>query len=641
MKNPISTRGLLMGMALTCTILVMVPLISGAAPLTPPPSGTVVPTFSGIKINNSTGGTVLDISGSGNLSNPLTGSNPINIIDTDGLQIFASGTPSNYMSLSPDNGISAKNTSGTAVPVKINDTQGVEIGDDTAAVKLKIDGTGNISNPTTNPVNINDSEGLSINTTSLTRPSLEVYGKNTAVNGDLVHVECTAAGVSCGGAFFSNNGVNSTIATKDKYGLSTNSDVNIPGIIFSGVAPYIKHLTIGSPLSIWTGSGVQLKDTLGNNELLFKWGGITNLGKECSDGPCPPMALSNSPVYIKDSEGLFILDDLGNANTAYFTKTASNILSTYLYVPILRSALWTFINSQDALQFSTSTSPTTYNLKLDTNGEISNPTSNPVKVNDPNGLDVSGRIRSGSDGNHQGGIWFGKEGVDYQLFMGQLDSTSLGIWNNGAWRFAVDSWGHLYNPTEDMQIADNLTILNGALTVGGDGGVGGITVNAPGWGGIGLNNAGTGGMTINATSGGMTINSTTGGLAINSTAGGGIRMNTTGGIVNDYPGQKVNITDAEGLNVSGKITAGGGIGTFSTQSINWDIPNAVTDGKYVTCPAGSYLTGCGFYHGTNSTHKMTVNYLWPSDQQCFVRGINESGATQTVYAYARCWNPSI
>lgn len=94
-----------------------------------------------------------------------------------------------------------------------------------------------------------------------------------------------------------------------------------------------------------------------------------------------------------------------------------------------------------------------------------------------------------------------------------------------------------------------LTLNQGTVTIGAGGGnYGGMIINAPGWGGLTIDNAGSGGQTINAT---------TGGLTINASAGGGFQLNTTGGIVNNLAGQSVNISDS--LAVSGWLYPDGGI----------------------------------------------------------------------------------
>jgi len=58
-------------MALTGAVLLMVPLITGAAPNAAPPNGTTTPTFSGLNINDGSKNN-FNVTGSGVLSNPVT-----------------------------------------------------------------------------------------------------------------------------------------------------------------------------------------------------------------------------------------------------------------------------------------------------------------------------------------------------------------------------------------------------------------------------------------------------------------------------------------------------------------------------------------------------------------------------------------
>ncbi len=121
MKNLFNKKGLLVGMAFTCTALIMVPLITGAAPLSAPPAGPVVPNFSGLKILDSTSQNNLDISGYGLISNPQAGSS-VSVKDTDGLRVYAEGINANYLNFNPNNGINAGNMdAGIQVPLKLND----------------------------------------------------------------------------------------------------------------------------------------------------------------------------------------------------------------------------------------------------------------------------------------------------------------------------------------------------------------------------------------------------------------------------------------------------------------------------------------------------------------------------------------
>jgi hypothetical protein len=53
-------------------------------------------------------------------------------------------------------------------------------------------------------------------------------------------------------------------------------------------------------------------------------------------------------------------------------------------------------------------------------------------------LAVNGRIKTG-DGSNYGGIWIGQGSSN--LFVGQSNATSLGFYNNGAWRLIADNTG--------------------------------------------------------------------------------------------------------------------------------------------------------------------------------------------------------
>jgi len=52
---------------------------------------------------------------------------------------------------------------------------------------------------------------------------------------------------------------------------------------------------------------------------------------------------------------------------------------------------------------------------------------------------VTGRIQTG-DGAGSGGIWLNNPGT---MFVGQLSSTHMGLYNNGTWRMAIDNNGNM------------------------------------------------------------------------------------------------------------------------------------------------------------------------------------------------------
>lgn len=275
-------------------------------------------------------------------------------------------------------------------------------------------------------------------------------------------------------------------------------------------------------------------------------------------------------------------------------------------------------------------------------------------------------------------------------------NTSGDVYANSGWVTAntIHSYGTLSNAglniASDGTVSDNsgavtvndpngLTITQGTVTIGGGGYYGGMVITAPGWGGLTINNAGTGGQTINATSGGLTINSSSGGLIINATSAGGILLNTTGGIVNAYAGQGVNINDD--LNVSGTIYDGSGnltvidtidltgslVSNGTVQAQGLVATNGLTATNYIgtsgyiytggnissganiTASNGNIGAGTGFpsarVHGTGSTYGVrgdgstTGGYFTDSDSGSYAyvaygaSGIAAYGNTQGGYFY--------
>lgn len=155
MKKPtITSRTAFLLVAMTTTVLIMVPLITGAAPSAAPPGGLITPTFSGMKINNGTSFN-LNVSSNGDISN----------VSTD------------Y--------------------VRVNDSNGFEVANGSGDAVLRVEATGTLSNPSTtpdaprppknNPLNIADS----ITTTG----SLSAAGNITAGNlwaGNMVNADNVA-----------------------------------------------------------------------------------------------------------------------------------------------------------------------------------------------------------------------------------------------------------------------------------------------------------------------------------------------------------------------------------------------------------------------------------------------------------------
>jgi hypothetical protein len=100
-------------------------------------------------------------------------------------------------------------------------------------------------------------------------------------------------------------------------------------------------------------------------------------------------------------------------------------------------------------------------------------------------LKVNGRLQSG-DASNAGGMWC--NGALTQ-FVGQIDATRLGMWNNGAWRFAVDNAGNIgvgtLTPTNRLTVfgGGNYNVdlrVNGRLQTGDASNYGGIWCNAAG-----------------------------------------------------------------------------------------------------------------------------------------------------------------
>jgi hypothetical protein len=134
---------------------------------------------------------------------------------------------------------------------------------------------------------------------------------------------------------------------------------------------------------------------------------------------------------------------------------------------------------------------------VDTNGSLSNPSgTNPVTINDAlkvvgSGstnvdMTVNGRIKTG-DANNYGGVWLGSTA---DLFVGQYNSTTLGFWNAGNWRFIIDNLGKISNPNGNVVINDSLEVagaggatvdmtVNGRIRTGDASNTGGIWLGNP------------------------------------------------------------------------------------------------------------------------------------------------------------------
>jgi hypothetical protein len=208
MKNPANKQTVIIALALATTVLVAVPLISGAAPLSAPPTGSVVPNFSGLKILDGSNQLSLDVNGYGLITSPQAGT-PVTVKDTDGLKVFGEGMNANYLNFNPATGINAGNIdAGIQVPLKLNDI--VEFFDElrsgtasalkirhdngieftkgnlpTQTTNLKIGSNADLTNPgTLNNGNVYVGDGFEVNSTANVTPpaSWIAAGGGTPVN---------------------------------------------------------------------------------------------------------------------------------------------------------------------------------------------------------------------------------------------------------------------------------------------------------------------------------------------------------------------------------------------------------------------------------------------------------------------------
>lgn len=212
-------------------------------------------------------------------------------------------------------------------------------------------------------------------------------------------------------------------------------------------------------------------------------------------------------------------------------------------------------------EFSRNSFGSTNQVRLSTASNSIDTTGN-VDINDAGGsnlgLQVNGRMKTG-DGSNAGGVWLGGS-TDH--FMGQYNASSFGWWNNGAWRFIMDSSGNLSNPASTwLSVADNLWVNGNRLWVDSDatiqGGAtinNGLTVSSPTGYSVGLNVAGriasgnnsgggTGGMWVGGNGGGQFFGSQNGTYA-------GIYNNGNWGLTTNYWGNS---------QTSGVLTTGAGI----------------------------------------------------------------------------------
>ncbi len=535
MKNLLKKKSFLMGTALTITVLIMVPLITGAAPITPPPTGTVIPTFSGENIKNSGGTTTLNINGDGLLSNPNTGS--VMVKDTEGLLVYGEGIGANYYSISPTDGISAKSTGAGTPSVVIYDPEGMAVSNG-SRINFAVSGSGSISNPN-GPVSVGD--------------------------------DLTATGVST----FKDVNVFSTNGLKigDNSGTIIGLAINAAGDISNPTA---------NPVKIADPNGLQLVKNDGTDSYKFFNGYITNLGTECADGPCPPGSIVGSPIKFSDDDGLNIMNGSSSGSYAWFKGSSSRIIS-------------------DKIDLY----PSTDGVKIEGDGGSN--------VD----LKVNGRLRTG-DANNYGGMWVAREGNPYSLFMGQYDTSRLGFYNNGAWRFLVDSWGNYYNPSKNFTVDDNLDVTGYIETPD-------KTID-----GVNYTNA----------------MCTTDGGEVYMTGGAGTTIWVcllpvrTGGKLTADRLEANYITAKTNLSSTGKITAAGGFGTLNKVTTTNSSMAYPYSSASASCPSGQMLLSCGYYAKDPLT--MTAYRINPdtSYSSCTVSFYNSSTSTKSVEVYALCLNPA-
>jgi hypothetical protein len=268
--------------------------------------------------------------------------------------------------------------------------------------------------------------------------------------------------------------------------------------------------------------------------------------------------------------------------------------------------------------------------------------------------------------------------------------------------------GNISSPSGNVVVDDNFSIFDGVtevfsftptgFTINGTG----MLMNLPGFGGLQINNAGSGGLDINAAEGGLQVNATTGGIQVNATTGGitvtnnggnSLSMSANGRIrTGDTAGQGgvwVNeamtmlmgeylgniglwnngwhlLVDAGGdlkvdnstlmvdasanrvgigttvpgstLDVNGHIRANS-FGSYYDVSTSIIIPSGGQTGVSAYCPAGYTPINCGYYK--NPISSMHVYFLRSVDDYCTVSAKNDSPGLTSLTAYAKCFNPDL
>jgi hypothetical protein len=216
-------------------------------------------------------------------------------------------------------------------------------------------------------------------------------------------------------------------------------------------------------------------------------------------------------------------------------------------------------------------------------------------------------------------MWVGKEGVDYSLFMGQVDNSRIGFWNNGAWRFVVDSWGNYYNPSKNFTVDDNLDVTGYIETP--DKTIDGVSYTS--------------------------AMCTADGGEVYMTGGAGttiwvclLPVRTNAKLTADR--LEANYINAKTtLSSNGKITATGGFGTLNKVSTeNFALGTGSYYSASAACSSGQMLLSCGYYARDPVT--VTAYRINPDTalSSCTVSFRNTSGAVKYVDVYAVCLNPA-
>jgi hypothetical protein len=95
------------------------------------------------------------------------------------------------------------------------------------------------------------------------------------------------------------------------------------------------------------------------------------------------------------------------------------------------------------------------------------------------------------------------------------------------------------------------------------------------------------------------------------------------------------------VDVSGHISAGGGIGSYSTvDSGAIAIAAGGTDASSISCAAGGTATSCGYWVSSGSATNVNVYNLYPGGNYCNVYAKNNGGASINFHRYVRCFDPN-